>query len=69
MYCRWDEDYGYRIGEYSHGIRNGRFTDYYPNGKIWAECNYIDGKEHGHWTFFNEDGSIYKEYDWTMVPQ
>ena len=54
----------YEIAEYSHGKRNGHWTQFNSNGAILNECDYIDGKQHGHRTVFNEDGSIMSESDW-----
>ena len=65
--CRWDMGGpagGYVIAEYSHGKRNGHWTQFNSNGAIGMECDYIDGEQHGHETWFNEDGSIRSEADY-----
>ena len=38
------------------GYKNGRFTFYYPNGKIAVTGNYIHDKMSGIWQYYYEDG-------------
>jgi antitoxin component YwqK of YwqJK toxin-antitoxin module len=38
------------------GIEHGVCRDYYPNGVLAAEGKYHEGKEHGLWRFWSEDG-------------
>lgn len=37
---------------------NGRYTEYYPDGKIKATGEYMNGKKNGSWKFYNKDGSL-----------
>ena len=37
-----------------------RIREYYEDGQISGEANFKDNKKDGKWTFYNEDGSIYK---------
>ena len=30
----------------------------YENGQIWSKGKYKDGKRHGNWTFWDENGNI-----------
>ena len=43
---------------YMIGKLNGKFTEFYPNGKVKAEGEYLAGKKNGNWKFYNADGSI-----------
>jgi uncharacterized protein len=36
------------------GNRNGKWKDYYPDGKVQAEGQYTDNRRSGQWRFFNE---------------
>ncbi|MFW5771379.1 MAG: toxin-antitoxin system YwqK family antitoxin [Spirochaetota bacterium] len=39
------------------GKLNGKYTEYFPNGKVKAEGEYLNGKMNGMWTFFTSNGS------------
>ena len=38
------------------GNRNGKWKDFYPDGKIQAEGNYTDNRRTGLWKFYNSEG-------------
>ena len=39
----------------------GKYTEYYPSGKVKAEGEFLANKKNGNWTYYREDGSI--DYD------
>jgi antitoxin component YwqK of YwqJK toxin-antitoxin module len=41
-------------------INDGRYTEYYPNGKKFAEGNYIMGVHDGEWSFWHDNGQAAK---------
>ncbi len=41
-------------------INNGRYTEFYPNGKKFAEGNYVDGAHDGQWSFWYDNGQLAK---------
>ena len=43
-------------------LRHGRWTEYYPSGKIKASGNYFNEKPYGQWMFYNEDGKLMEEF-------
>ena len=43
---------------------HGLHESYYENGQLNSKENYKDGKEHGFWEYFNEDGSLYQTKTW-----
>lgn len=42
-------------------IREGHFTEYYQNGNVASEGDYIDGLEDGYWKDYYENGKIAAE--------
>ncbi|HET6992104.1 MAG TPA: toxin-antitoxin system YwqK family antitoxin, partial [Bacteroidia bacterium] len=44
--------------EYKDGIRNGKYTEYYPDGKVSAEFDYVDGEMNGMAKYYNEKGIL-----------
>ena len=48
---------------YKDGVLNGVYKEYSGlNGKIQKEVNYLDGKEHGAYRFYNDNEEITLEY-------
>lgn len=45
-------------------IRDGLFTEYYPNGNIASTGTYDNGLENGHWIDYHENGQIAAEGDY-----
>jgi antitoxin component YwqK of YwqJK toxin-antitoxin module len=43
---------------YCHGVPQGPFHDFWPNGKVACEGQYYEGKQEGIWHFYNMDGSL-----------
>jgi antitoxin component YwqK of YwqJK toxin-antitoxin module len=37
--------------------KNGTFKEYYPDGTLKAEGNFMNNKKNGTWKFFTKDGS------------
>jgi len=37
---------------------NGPYKEYYPNGKIKAEGEYMTGKKNGEWKFYLQNGAL-----------
>ncbi len=50
-----------RLGEFRNGYKNGVFTEYYSNGKLKSEVDYLHGKLNGKYISYNEKGN--KEYE------
>lgn len=48
----------YQVVHYTHGILNGEFTEYYPNGTIQFSAQLQSGKLDGPYKAFHEDGSL-----------
>jgi uncharacterized protein len=40
------------------GNRNGKWKDYYSNGKVFAEGQYNDNRKTGIWKFYNNSGKV-----------
>ena len=40
------------------GALDGRWVEYYPDGRIQKEGSYKDGKQAGKWTEYDEEGNI-----------
>ncbi len=54
-------DVGLRISEGivdESGNRNGRWKDFYPDGKVKAEGTYTDNRQTGIWKFYSPDGKL-----------
>jgi len=45
-------------GEYKNNQRNGRWTYWHENGKIWSEGTFINGKSDGKRTTYFDNGKI-----------
>ena len=41
--------------------KNGKFKEYYQNGKTKSTGEYMFNKMNGNWTFYNKNGTIDKE--------
>ena len=41
---------------YKNGILSGKYTYYYPNGKVDFEGNYKNNVKVGEWFYFSEEG-------------
>lgn len=52
-----------KTANYVHGILDGVYREYTNNtGKLQKEIQYKNGKEHGTYRFFNDDGEVTLEY-------
>ena len=38
--------------------RNGTYKEYYPDGKLWFEVDYLNGKHHGSFKQYRPDGQL-----------
>ncbi|HON79377.1 MAG TPA: hypothetical protein PK544_12855 [Spirochaetota bacterium] len=45
-------------GEWAVPKKNGKWKEYYPNGRIKAEGEYMIDRKNGYWKVYNSDGSI-----------
>jgi len=43
-------------GEYVDGLEQGKWTDYFPDGRVMGYRNFVDGKLEGETAFFNYKG-------------
>ena len=43
---------------FKDSVLNGPFTLYHPNGKVEQEGTNLNGKSHGEWKFYSEDGVL-----------
>ena len=51
----------YIDGGFNHGKRDGEWFAYFESGKVQTQAYYIDGKEHGDYIVFRDNGTmIYK---------
>jgi antitoxin component YwqK of YwqJK toxin-antitoxin module len=48
-------------GETMNGKREGKWTSFFPNGKIQSECYYVDGLNHGATKVYLENGKLLYE--------
>lgn len=46
------------IINYDQGIPDGRFADFWSNGKTACEGMFRNGKQDGIWQFYKDDGSV-----------
>jgi antitoxin component YwqK of YwqJK toxin-antitoxin module len=42
---------------YEHGLETGVWRDFYENGQVAAEGEYVAGKEQGVWRFWDREGN------------
>ena len=49
----------YYIGEFKNGLSNGKGTQYYSNGKIKYEGDFINHKYEGNGKYIYENGKYY----------
>jgi|ADGO01.1.fsa_nt_gi MORN repeat variant. len=45
---------------YRYGVQHGKFTSYHPNGKLFGEGQYEDGKREGYFKVYDENGNQIK---------
>jgi uncharacterized protein len=43
------------------GLRQGKFTEYFENGRIMAEGRYVDSRPVGFWKYYYQDGNLEQE--------
>jgi antitoxin component YwqK of YwqJK toxin-antitoxin module len=43
---------------YRQGVRHGPYRDYWPNGRVSLEGQYVNGLQEGEWRFYDRDGSL-----------
>lgn len=43
-------------GSFKDNKRNGTWTYWYANGKIWTTCEYLNGQKHGVTEIFHQNG-------------
>ena len=41
------------------------WTTYYKNGQEWTKGNYKNNERSGEWIFYNEDGTVYEEKEYS----
>ena len=51
-------DGSYFIGQFKNNLRNGKGIEYYKNGNIFYDGDFIDNKREGNGKYINEDGEI-----------
>jgi antitoxin component YwqK of YwqJK toxin-antitoxin module len=51
---------GSRLAEttYEQGVAHGPYRDYWSNGRLSLEGQYVHGSKDGEWRFFDLDGSL-----------
>ena len=42
-------------------IKNGKIKEYYPNGNLYFECDYLNGIKNGIYKEYYENGDLYKK--------
>ncbi|MFM7023862.1 MAG: toxin-antitoxin system YwqK family antitoxin [Flavobacteriales bacterium] len=47
--------------EYLHGVLNGVYEEYYPDGSKMVQGTYNKGKKQGTWKYFNQQGAVLRE--------
>jgi antitoxin component YwqK of YwqJK toxin-antitoxin module len=52
---RWER----QVARYSDNsfVADGFYREYHPNGQLFVEGNYKDGRQEGSWTYWYEDGT------------
>ena len=43
---------------YERGVRHGPYRDYWPNGWVSLEGQYVNGLQEGEWRYYDCDGSL-----------
>ncbi len=46
-------------------INDGHYIEYYPNGKKFAEGDYVSGVHNGPWSFWHDNGQLAKTVNFT----
>jgi len=53
-------------GKYRYGQRNGYWEEKFPNGKTSFEGSYVDGAPEGKHEYYNEDGALIREENYSF---
>lgn len=53
------------LGEYSHGLMDGKKEVYWPDGTMRYQGQFINDEKSGKWTFYNVDGTILEEREFS----
>jgi len=69
MNLKWESSTFLKVGAVKAFILGGFFTqkkEYYKNGKLHYEGEWIEGQPHGHgkWYYHEKDGQLYYEGEW-----
>jgi len=54
------EQYAVKFFSDDSTVKDGSYTQWYPNGNKFQEGAYVDGKQDGLWTFWSPDGKVAK---------
>jgi len=49
------------ISYYSKGVMDGEYISYHPNGEVYIQGNYRNGRPNGLWLFYDTEGTVIKE--------
>ena len=47
-----------RVGHFKNGIKNGLFSSYYANKRLWKKENFLNGKRQGMYLQFHDNGRL-----------
>jgi antitoxin component YwqK of YwqJK toxin-antitoxin module len=53
-------------GGYKNNLRDGEWTYWFENGKVWSKGSFKDGLSEGKFQIYNEDGTRYLESSYKM---
>lgn len=48
-------------------VRHGKWTEYYPGGKVKASGSYFANKPYGLWQLFNEEGKLKEQFSILVI--
>ncbi len=51
---------------YLQGNLHGKYTDYYPDGRILSQGTYMSGNKDGLWRYYSEDGLLESEIEYSQ---
>lgn len=56
--CNIDLEYKDNLTYYKGKLYSGPCNSFYNNGKMMNSQNYLNGMDHGEWTFYYENGAV-----------
>jgi hypothetical protein len=64
----YDSGQLWSLGEYNHGLKEGKKEVYWPDGTKRYEGQFTGDEKSGSWVFYNPDGTVLQKRNFDAIP-